>query len=149
MRTTKSSIEFNVVEMSKDDVQVAIIVAAEKDLSGGAPSIDRTFSPIVTTDAYGGVKVFFKSIDYRAWKPAEPSRAIQPRGGSDGSSMKSNAGWLVMKQESKMIHVISGRWIFIDDEQVFRVHLVDNGKPRTVLAASPFSHDINRAVKVA
>ena len=54
-----------------------------------------------------------------------------------------------MKQESKMIHVISGRWIFIDDEQVFRVHLVDNGKPRTVLAASPFSHDINRAVKVA
>jgi hypothetical protein len=55
----------------------------------------------------------------------------------------------VVKQESKMLHVISGKWIFIDDEQVFRVYLVENGKPRTVLAASPFSHDINRAVRVA
>jgi hypothetical protein len=47
-----------------------------------------------------------------------------------------------------MLHLISGKWIYRDNELHFRVRFLANGKLCTALAVSPLSHDVNRALKV-
>lgn len=47
-----------------------------------------------------------------------------------------------------MLHLVSGKWIFKDNDLFYRVRFVENGKPGSVLAASPFSRDIANALRV-
>lgn len=47
-----------------------------------------------------------------------------------------------------MNHIIKGRWIWVDDAQVFRVWFIRDGKLGRCDSVSAFSGDIAAAIRV-